>query len=138
MEKENLNEEYKSNDATPQRPEGERLLKASLVEMDLSAFTEQIKSETTWTDNERNSITIFKSEAMTIVLIGLHENAELKPHKANGTINVQVLEGKIEFSTQHQSTQIGRGQMIALQQDVMHSVKALTESFFLLTLVTNR
>src|SRR5690606_5684522 len=135
MEKENLNENNKSNDATPQRPEGERILNAPLVEMDLLAFIDQIKNETTWADSERNSINIFKSETMTIVLIGLHENAELKPHKANGTISVQVLAGKIEFSTEHQSVQIEKGQMIALQENLMHGVKACTESFFLLTLV---
>lgn len=127
--------ENKSNDATPQRPEGERALDAPLVEMNLLEFMKQIKDEQTWTDSDRNSITIFKSAAMRIVLIGLHENAELKPHKANGTISVQVLEGKIKFATEHQSTQIGKGQMIVLHQNLTHNVKALTESFFLLTLV---
>ena len=91
--------ENKSNDATPQRPEGERTLNAPLVEMNLQEFMEQIKNEPTWVDSDRNSITIFKSDAMRIVLIGLHEHAELKPHKANGTISVQVLAGKIKFTT---------------------------------------
>ncbi|PRD56352.1 cupin domain-containing protein [Sphingobacterium gobiense] len=137
MEKENLDEDNKSNEATPQRPEGERILKAPLVEMDLFAFIEQIKSETTWADSDRNSITIFKSEAMTMVLIGLHENAELKPHKANGTISVQVLGGKIEFGTEDQYVQVEKGQIVALQENLLHRVKALTESFFLLTLIGN-
>jgi quercetin dioxygenase-like cupin family protein len=129
--------ENKSNDSTPQRPEGERILNAPLVEMNLNEFIKQIKTETTWADSDRNSITIFKSETIRIVLIGLHENAELKPHKANGVISVQVLEGKIEFTAEQQSTQIEKGQMIALQENITHSVKALTESFFLLTLAMN-
>lgn len=128
--------ENKSNDATPQRPEGERILNAPLVEMNLLEFMNQIKDETTWADSDRNSITIFKSDAMRIVLIGLHENAELKPHKANGTISVQVLEGNIKFTTEQQSTQVGKGQMIVLHENLTHRVNALTESFFLLTLVT--
>lgn len=130
------NMEKKSNDATPQRPEGERTLDAPLVEMNLFEFMEQIKSEPTWTDSDRNSITIFKSDAMRIVLIGLHKNAELKPHKANGTISVQVLEGKIEFTTEDKRTYMEKGQMIALHENLIHGVKALTESFFLLTLLT--
>jgi len=129
--------ENKSNDATPQRPDGERILNAPLVEMNLNEFIKQIKSETTWADSDRNSVTIFKSETMRIVVIGLHENAELKPHKANGLISVQVLEGKIEFTAEQQSTQIEKGQMIALQENITHSVRALTESFFLLTLAMN-
>ena len=129
--------ENKSNDATPQRPDGERILNAPLVEMDLNKFIEQIKNETTWADSDRNSVTIFKSETMRIVLIGLHENAELKSHKTNGVISVQVLEGKIEFTAEQKSTPIEKGQMIALQENITHSVKALTESCFLLTLAMN-
>jgi quercetin dioxygenase-like cupin family protein len=74
---------------------------------------------------------------MRIVLIGLHENAELKPHKANGVISVQVFEGKIEFSAEEQIIHLEKRQLIALQENIIHSVKALTESFFLLTLAMN-
>jgi quercetin dioxygenase-like cupin family protein len=112
-------------------------LNAQLVEMNLHEFIAQVKNEATWRDSDRNSITIFKSETMRIVLMGLHENAELKPHKANGVISVQVLEGKINFSTEQQSSQIEKGQMIALQENIIHSVIALTDSFFLLTLAMN-
>lgn len=129
--------ENKSNDATPQRPEGERLLNAPLVEMNLNDVILQIKNETTWAESDKNSITLFKSETMRIVLIGLHEHAELKPHKANGVISVQVIQGKIEFTAEQQNTHLEVGQMIALQENIIHSVKALTESFFLLTLAMN-
>lgn len=130
--------ENKSIEATVQRPEGKRLLNAPLVEMNLDELIEQTKQETTWAESDRNSVTVYKSESMRIVLIGLHENAELKPHKANGVISVQVLQGKIEFTTERQSTQIEKGQMIALQENITHGVKALAESFFLLTLVVDK
>lgn len=126
-----------SQDATPQRPNGERVLNAPLVEMNLNAAIDQIKSEKAWKDNDRNSVTLFKSDSMRIVLIGLHEKAELKPHKANGVISVQVLQGKIEFTAEQQNVSLEKGQMITLQENVFHGVKALTESFFLLTLVMN-
>ena len=127
----------KSNDSAPQRPDGGRILNAPLVKMNLNETIKQIKSETTWTESDRNSATLFKSETMRIVLIGLQENAELKPHKANGVISVQVVEGKIEFSAEQQNTHLEKGQMIALHENIIHSVKALTESFFLLTLAMN-
>ena len=38
----------KSNQSTSQRPEGDRILNAQLVEMDLNKFIEQIKNEPTW------------------------------------------------------------------------------------------
>ncbi len=129
--------DYTSNDSTPKRPSGDRVLNAPLVEININEFIHQIKSETTWAESDRNSVTIFKSENMRIVLLGLHENAELKTHKANGVISVQVMEGRIEFSADNQRVQIEKGQMVALQENILHNVKALTESFFLLTLVMN-
>lgn len=103
----------------------------------MNEFIDQLKTETTWADSDRNSVTLFKSETMRIVLMGLHQNAELIPHKANGVISVQVLEGKIKFDTEEKSSLIEKGQMIALQENISHSVIALTESFFLLTLAMN-
>ena len=94
---------------------------------------EQIKNEVTWDTTDHNSITIFKSESTTIVLIGMHQHAELKKHKAYGDIHVQVLEGKINFCTEQQTAILKKGQMIALKADIPHSVLALEDSFFLLT-----
>lgn len=130
--------ETKSNIATPLRPDGDRVLNAPLVEMDLHEFIDQIKNETTWKTSDRNSITIFKSDAITIVLIGLHENAELKPHNANGEISLQVLEGKINFITAQHIALLDKGKMITLQSNIVHSVMALADSFFLLTLSINQ
>ncbi|HTM67218.1 MAG TPA: cupin domain-containing protein [Flavipsychrobacter sp.] len=129
--------ENKSNEATPQRPQGDRMLNAALVEMDLNKFMTEIKQESTWKESDRNSITIFKSDSMRIVLVGLHENAELKTHTANGTISVQVLEGAIKFTAEPQAVHLEKGQMIALQEKMPHSVIAVRESFFLLTLAVH-
>lgn len=126
--------ENKSNEATPQRPDGDRLLNANLVEMDLNNFIDQVRNESTWRESDRNSITIFKSDKMRIVLLGLHKGAELTTHTAKGTISVQVLEGKINFTAEPQIATLQKGQMIVLHEKIPHSVTALEESFFLLTL----
>lgn len=106
--------------------------------MDLEAFIEQIKSETQWKESDRSSMVLFKSETMRLVLIGLHESAELTPHKASGVISVQVLEGRINFYAGEQESTLEKGQMIALPENVTHGVRALKESFFLLTLAIGR
>lgn len=126
--------ENKSNEATPQRPEGDRMLNASLVTMDLNKLIEQVRNETTWKESDRNSITIFKSDNMRIVLLGLHEGAELKTHTANGIISVQVLEGHIIFTTEAETVDLQKGQMLALHKQIPHSVLAAKETFFLLTM----
>lgn len=129
--------ENKSNQSTPQRPEGDRTLLANLVEVDLNKFIIQIRSEKAWTDGSHNAITVFKSDVIRIVLMGLHEKAELKAHTANGPISVQVLEGNIEFMTEGKTYPLEKNQLIHLAAKIPHSVKAVKESFFLLTVILN-
>ncbi len=126
--------EVKFNEATPQRPEGDRPINAELIEIDLIAAKQQIRSEAPWENSDRNAITLFKNESMRIVMIALHDGAEMKTHTAPGVISVQVLEGGISFRTENNSSDLNEGQMITLQTGVPHSVFARRESVFLLTL----
>ena len=124
----------KSNESTPQRPKGDRLLDAPLVTMDLNDFIEQVRNESTWSDSDRNSITVFKSERLRIIIIGLHKGAELKTHTAIGPITVQVPEGHIKFQTEAKTVELQSRQMLTLKETIPHSVLALEETFFLLTM----
>ena len=128
----------KSNESTALRPDGDRLLNARLVEIDLNKFIAQLKQETTWADSDRNSITVFKSDTTTIVLIGMHKNAELKEHTAIENITVQVLDGEINFFAEQQIFLLEKGKLITLEANIPHSVTAMKESFFLLTWVINK
>ncbi len=128
--------ETKNNESTDLRPEGTRLMDAPLVSMDIPEFIKQLKAEVTWENSDRNAMTVYKTNGMRIVLIALHEDAVLKKHTADGIISVQVLEGEIIFSTDDQSVIIRKGQMVALHKGLPHSVKAIKESVFLLTLTT--
>lgn len=128
--------EDKFNDATSQRPDGDRLIDAKLVSIDLPMYIRQITEESAWKDSKRNAITVFKTNGLRIVLIALHEGAEMARHTADGIISLQVLEGKLQFTTDSQSVQLGKGEMLALHECIPHSVLAIKESIFLLTLTT--
>ncbi|MDN3655333.1 cupin domain-containing protein [Ferruginibacter paludis] len=127
--------EQKFNDATPQRKQ-DHLLDAVLVSINIAAFTDQLKQEQPWKESDRNSITVFKTDGMRIVLIGLHAGAEMAKHTAGGYISVQVLEGQIKFTTDDKSLELSKGQMLALHPGIPHSVLAVQETIFLLTLAT--
>ena len=126
----------KYNEATTQRPEGERIVDAPLVDIDLPMFSKKIKQESTWKDSDRNAITVFKTDGMRIVLIALHKGAEMARHTADGLISVQVLEGQMQFNTDGKSVELSKGQMLALHERIPHSILAIRESVFLLTLTT--
>ena len=67
----------KFNKATTQRPQGNRVMDAPLVTIDLRSFTKQIRDEKAWKESDRNAITVFKTDGMRIVLIALHKDAEM-------------------------------------------------------------
>lgn len=126
--------DIKSNESTPLRPEGDRVINAPLVQIDLPKFVEQIKNEETWNGSDRNAITVFKSKALRIVLIALHKDAIMATHTAPGTISVQVIAGDILFSAPEQTVNLTTGQMLTLHEAIPHSVIAKAESVFLLTI----
>ena len=127
--------EEKFNEATPQRTQ-DHLLDAPLVSINIPAFIEQIKQEATWKQSDRNTITVFKTNGMRIVLIALHQGAEMAKHTADGIISLQVLEGQLKFTTDIKSVELSKGQMLALHERIPHSVVAMQETIFLLTLTT--
>lgn len=128
--------EEKFNEATQQRPEGDRALDAILVTIDLPLFIKRIKQESTWKDSDRNAVTVFKTNGMRLVLVALHAGAELKTHTVDGIISVQVIDGKMKFNADNRSVDLNTGQMLALHKGIPHSVLAIEETIFLLTLTT--
>ena len=124
----------KFNEATNNRPQGQRMLDAALVTINLGMFIKQIREEEQWKKSDRNAITIFKSLVMRMVLIALHKDAEMVKHEAKGMINIQVLEGEIEFTTADQTINLTSGQILILHEGIEHSVYARQETAFLLTL----
>jgi len=127
--------EEKFNEATSQRSQ-DHLLDAPLVPINIPAFIEQLKQESAWKESDRNTITVFKTDGMRIVLIALHAGAEMAKHTANGHISVQVFDGKLKFTTDVKSVELSKGQMLALHERIPHSVLAIQETIFLLTLTT--
>ena len=128
----------KTSDATLKRPEGERIIDAPMVEIDLKKFIKQLKEEESWLNNKRNSITVFKSDSMRIVLIGLHMDSELPEHTADGMISVQALEGHIVFRAGGEEVKLVEGKMVTLHEKIPHSVTAIEDSIFLLTMALKK
>jgi len=124
----------KTNDATRNRPGGERIIDAAFLRIDLPTYVHQIKQEEAWQKNDHNAITVFKTNSMRMVLMALHKNTEIKPHTAEGVMSVQVLEGVIRFNTEEENADVKAGQVVTLHKGIIYSVYAIEESTFLLTI----
>jgi quercetin dioxygenase-like cupin family protein len=131
-------EDLKYNDSTRNRPDGERLLDAPAVPLNLNASIAQLKGEVGYHKNDRNAITLFHSERMRIVLIALHAGTEITEHAVTGPCSILTIDGRVEVRAGSDSFPLGPGEAVALQDAVPHSVRADGESVILLTLAAGK
>ncbi|MCE7038814.1 cupin domain-containing protein [Dyadobacter sp. CY312] len=125
--------EIKRNDATINRPEGSRVIDAPYVFMDIPAFTDQLREEKSWDKGDRNSITVFKSEEITIVVSALKAGAEIRNSAADVLFTVMVLQGEVVITTDDVERDITKGQAVAFHPHVLHSIRAISDSNLLIT-----
>jgi quercetin dioxygenase-like cupin family protein len=127
-----MNKEFKRDALSRKTPQ--RMLDAAILCFDLPAAIEKMKQEESWKIGERNSVTLMKSSFMRIVLIALHGESEINFNQSGNVISVQLLEGKLNFQTQEQSLMMHLGSLITIHGETAHTLIALEESVFLLTI----
>ena len=125
--------EIKRNEATTNRPKGDRVIDASYVFSDLPAVIEQLRDEKAWNNNDRNGITIFKSDNISLVVSAFKAGAVISENEVEGYLTIQMLEGKAVFSTDDGDTVLSENQLVALHPHIVHSFKASTDCVVLLT-----
>lgn len=123
----------KYNDATRNRPEGDRVLDAPFVFTDLEKYSGHLKKEDAWKKSDRNSITVFKTTDTTIVLTCLHKKAEIKDNEIDGQLTVLVLDGSVEFTIENYSQVLKKHQLMTIHAGIVHTICAKEESTILMT-----
>jgi quercetin dioxygenase-like cupin family protein len=123
----------KSNEATHNRPQGDRVLDAPYVMADLDERIDQLKREDAWKKGDRNGITLVKNEKMTIVLTCLRKDAKIRDSQLDGILTIEVLEGKITLTTEADRLEIKERGLITLRANISHSILALKKTTLLLT-----
>jgi len=123
--------------ATIQRPHGNRIIDGLRVNIDLPLLIDQIKNEKAWEFSDRNAITILRTDRMRIVLIALHKGAYIMEHRTEDIMSLQILDGQMQFNSIMQSAELSKGQMITLHEGIPHSLLAIEEAVFLLTLTSS-
>jgi len=122
----------KHNEATLNRPKGDRVIDAPFVQIDVEKYNRQLKKEPAWEKSDRNSITVFKTIGVTMVITRLHKNASMN-NSVEGLLTIQVIEGSIECMVGTKDTIVEKNQLITLHPGVVHTIKAKEDSLLLLT-----
>jgi quercetin dioxygenase-like cupin family protein len=128
--------EIKTNEATLNRPKGDRIIDAPFVFTNLQTVVNQLKQEEAWANNSRNAITVFKTEGFTIVVLGLRKGEVLNDNETNAMIFLQVLEGVIELQMGEDAiaTRAGAGDLLSIHRQLSHPVNAIDDCFLLMTI----
>jgi quercetin dioxygenase-like cupin family protein len=125
--------ENKYNEATLNRPEGDRVIDAPQVFIDLDDYLRQIREESAWEKNDRNAITVFKTDKLSMVLVGLHANAKMEHQPVDGILTIQLLEGKASVKAGGKTKDLKPATILTLHPSTDHIIEALDDTFLLLT-----
>jgi quercetin dioxygenase-like cupin family protein len=100
----------------------------------LADYAAALREEAPYAANGRNGVTLVKSGGLRVLLEVLRRGAEVPEHRAPGPITIQVLEGEVRLCAGDEVFRIRDGEALALPTGRPHSVEAVQDSAFLLTL----
>jgi quercetin dioxygenase-like cupin family protein len=129
--------ETKYNEATINRPEGDRIIDAPIVFMDLNKYSEQLRDEEAWQKNDRNSITIYKTGGTTMLLCWLKKDASITDNLANNHTTIQVMEGEIEVKVETGTLEVCKEQVLAIHPGILENIRAKEDSLLLISSKTD-
>ncbi len=127
--------EEKHNESTKNRPEGERKVDAPVVVVNIPGYIKKIKKEKAWDKNDRNAITVFKSDKMRIILVAMHKKAEMTTERPENIFSVQVLDGKIKLHSSEKTAEVREEELFVLHANISYKIEAVRKSVFLMTVV---
>ncbi|HEU4751710.1 MAG TPA: cupin domain-containing protein [Armatimonadota bacterium] len=111
-----------------------RLYPEGVHVFDLDAQAGVLRGETAYQENGRDGITLVKNPNLRVVVEALRAGAGLAEHHAPGPITVHVLQGELRFNTGGEAIPLRPGEMLALPAGQPHSVHAVQDTTFLITI----
>ncbi|MFT3824318.1 MAG: hypothetical protein QM731_10375 [Chitinophagaceae bacterium] len=121
----------KTNKATHNRPGEDRVIDAPYVITSINDRITQLKNEEAWKSNDRNGITLFKTEGHTVVLSCFHGGTLLKHNDADSIVTIQLLQGKIKFKPGTEVVDLTAPSIINLHPNVHHEIEMIGDTALL-------
>jgi len=113
----------------------DRIMDKSLLTFSLPDLLKKIKLEKAWKTSSKNAITLSKNPSMKVVLVALHDRAELNFHGSGNIISAQIIEGSLLFKTDKHTTVLKKGSLLTCHECMSHTLLAIEESAVLLTIL---
>ena len=87
---------------------------------------------------ETRTIALFKTDELEVIRLVMPADKTMPPHKVKGEITIQCLEGEIELVIDGQPQRMKAGQLVWLEGDADHALKAISNSSLLVTIVLRK
>ncbi len=110
------------------------LLDAPLLCFDLDDELTQLRAERPYVDGDRNAKTLVKAAAFRLVLVALKAGARFDEDDPRGEVSVLVRRGRVSLQVGGESTDVGPGQVAAIQAGNHWSAVAAEDSLVILTI----
>jgi len=108
---------------------------APLEVIDLDAEVSQLRAQHAWQLHGQSAKTLVKHEHFRVVLIALKAGRRCQEHRAEESVSVQTLQGRIKVHlASDEAIELGRGRVLALTPALAHDFEAAEDSTVLLTL----
>ncbi|WP_052891025.1 cupin domain-containing protein [Thermogemmatispora carboxidivorans] len=78
---------------------------------------------------------LWESATGRLLLLALQEGQQLDEHRTSSQAFIQVISGHLIFTLEHERISMRAGTLLHLEPRVAHSVEALQDSVFLITLI---
>ncbi|HEU0167134.1 MAG TPA: cupin domain-containing protein [Chloroflexota bacterium] len=116
------------------RERASRWLAESMLSFDLGDEVRQLLEEAGWKQTGRTAKTLVKEADLRLVLVALRRGVAMDEHQAAGPITIQAVSGQFRVLLPEQHVNLVPGQFVALAPALRHSVQALQDGAFLLTI----
>jgi len=81
------------------------------------------------------STVLVRTDTLEVIRIVLPAGKQLPPHRVEGEITVQCLEGRISFDAEGTEHEMAQGQMLYLAGGAMHALRGIEDSSVLVTIL---
>jgi quercetin dioxygenase-like cupin family protein len=121
--------------AGPRAARGPHAVTGAALTFDLAAEAAALVEEPTWRARGHNAKTLVKHPDFRVVLIALRAGARMSEHKTDHCVTIHALEGRLRLHVPTgPALELGQGELLALEQTMLHDIEALADSVFLLSL----
>jgi quercetin dioxygenase-like cupin family protein len=100
----------------------------------LAAEAAALVQEPTWQAHGHNAKTLVKHPDFRVVLIALKAGARMSEHKTDHCVTIHALQGRLCLHVPGSTLALAAGELLALEQMVLHDIEALADSVFVLSL----